>query len=184
MISDHAKKSIEYLLTKALEGSFNVGDRKPVVMPIQTMNALSDMRVVALTVSSYTFRLMVMIHFTTDMDTRKCLSGPTDAENDTAISISELCDAISEKGNLCCGILSRELAEFFPHVGMSTPNYLDQQSISYLSILQSDYIEYFHMQLSDDVSFYVTLCTCTYEDMDFMVETEKEVEETGELELF
>ena len=41
-------------------------------------------------------------------------------------------DAIAERGNICCGILNRDLGHYFPHMGLSTPNILDKECSSKL----------------------------------------------------
>lgn len=186
IISDHAKNGIQLILTNALSECFSVNGVVPVVTPESGIESgpNPEIRVAVLTVSSYIFKLMLFISFEVNAQTKQLFLGASADTGSAEESDQALCDVISEKENLCCGILSRELAEFFPHIGMSTPNFLASGSLSYMDSLHYDYVQYWGLRLGDDVRFQIGLCMCAYDDIDFTVTVKEEAADTGELELF
>lgn len=184
MISDQAQQGIQHLLTQALDECFSVNGQLPVMTPLTEITPNDNTRVTVLTVSSYVFKLMLFVCFDVDAKTKQLFLKDAGEELSAAEAEQALCDVISEKENLCCGILSRELAEFFPHMGMSTPNFLEQGSLSYMEMLHYDYMHYFELSLKEDVRLQIGLCMCAYDNVDFTVTAKEETAETGELELF
>ncbi len=136
-----------------------------------------------LTISSYLFRLLVLIHFTPD-DATKAYFAKANQLDLSDMNEQSFHDTISEYGNMCCGILNRELGVFFPHIGMSTPNILDKHCASYLRLLGGGHIQHFAVGINGAPLFQVSLCVCDYADLDFMVDANEENSHTGELELF
>jgi hypothetical protein len=136
-----------------------------------------------LTVSSYLFRLMVMFHFTPDAATFAHFAQLNHASVDE-MSEQECMDAIAERGNLCCGILNRDLAAYFPHIGMSTPNVIDRHCAAYLKMLNCGHIQHFAIDIDQVTRLHVSLCVSDYADIDFTADTEAGGNNTGELELF
>ena len=138
---------------------------------------------VVLTISSYLFRAMVMFHFSPDAPTREHFAR-LNRLAPQEMSEQVFMDAIAESGNLCCGILNRELGNFFPHIGMSTPNVIDQQCAAFLSTLKYQHVQHFAMDFAQSPRMHVTLCVSAYDAIDFQVDPEAATAETGELELF
>lgn len=164
MITEQAKAGLDQLLSRALLGSVGTADDAATqVTVLEGTPAFPETQVVALTISSYLVKLMVMIYFT-----------PEHAS----------LDEIGEAANLCCGALNRDLGAFFPHIGMSTPNILYKQSALHLQSLPYSHLQHFRVDTAAGRAVHATLCVFAYDVIDFTVEQDQQPEETGELELF
>jgi hypothetical protein len=183
MISEQVKAGFDQILVKALKDSFSSGEHVADVSIAHGVEEFPQTDVIMFTVSSYVFRLMVMIYFSPDNETMAHFARirGVDAQE---MDQQALIDAVSENGNLCCGILSRELGKYFPHIGMSTPNKLDKRSIPYLQSMKHAHYQDFSISIADTEYFHVSLCVFDYDNLDFTVDIEEESTETGELELF
>lgn len=184
MISDQAKNGMQCILKNALNECFSVNGQQPVISDTNDMTSNPNTLVTVLTVTTYIFKLVLMIGFEANESTKQYFLNESDQELDPQAIKQALCDVISEKENLCCGILSRELAEFFPHIGMSTPSFIDSGSLSFIQQLQYDDIQFFNLDCGQEVNLQVALCICAYDDVDFTVTMTENTAETGELELF
>lgn len=185
MLSQSARDGFDRLLMQSLKGSLIPPDEQAEVS-IVSGNELSSMRerqMVVLTISSYLFRAMVMFHFSPDAPTRE-LFARLNRLAPQEMSEQVFMDGIAESGNLCCGILNRELSNFFPHIGMSTPNVIDQQCAAFLSTFKHQHIQYFAVDFTQSLRFHVTLCVSAYAAIDFQVNSDATSVDTGELELF
>lgn len=183
MLSQSAKDGFDYLLGQALKGSLVPSDTSADVSFIDSTDGIAEKRMVVLTVSSYLFRLMVMFYFSPDAATKAHFARLTNTTPE-AMDEQSFMDAIAESGNLCCGILNRDLGNYFPHIGMSTPNVIDKQCAAYLQTLNASHVRHFAVDMPDAPRFHVTLCASAYADIDFAVSQEDVGESTGELELF
>lgn len=183
MISSSARDGFDTLLTQALKGSLVQSGASCDVSILSDVTAIDEKKMVVLTVSSYLFRLMVMFYFTPDAATKEYFAR---LNNVSAADMSEqsFMDAIAECGNLCCGILNRDLGNFFPHIGMSTPNVIDRHCASYLQMLNCGHVQHFAVDIDQAPRFHVTLCVSDYAEIDFTVSEEELESNTGELELF
>lgn len=117
MISSSARDGFDTLLTQALKNSLAQGSASFDVATLADTAGISEKKIVVLTVSSYLFRLMVMFYFTPDAATKNYFARLNNV-NPEDMSEQSFMDAIAECGNLCCGILNRDLGNFFPHIGM------------------------------------------------------------------
>ncbi|WP_394778367.1 hypothetical protein [Undibacterium sp.] len=192
MISNQAKTGFDHLLSRALQSSLTGSSGNSCeVSIVPDLSDIEENRIVVLTISSYLFRLMVMIYFTPDEKTKSYFAGMNGMQP-AEMGEQAFQDAIAECGNICCGILNRDLGAFFPHIGMSTPNMMDRHCASYLGMLNCDHIQHFQADVRSDSQdepqdgsrFYVTLCVSAYANLDFAVDTNEESEATGELEMF
>ena len=184
MISNQAREGFDHLLTRALKVSMAAPDEDaPTLQTVDDLRYVDASTMVVLTVSSYLFRLMVMIHFTPNAATRAHIARVHRMAPET-MSEQSFHDAIAECGNICCGILNRDLGAFFPHIGMSTPNMIDTKCASYLDILHCGHIRHFEMNIAGNALFHISLCVCDYADLDFVVDVNEAAADTGELELF
>lgn len=164
MISEQAKAGLDQLLSRALLSSIGTaGDVATQVSVLDSTPAFPETQVVALTISSYLVKMMVMIYFTPEQ-----------------VSL----DVVGEAANLCCGALNRDLGAFFPHIGMSTPNVLYKQSALHLQSLPYSHLQHFRVDTEAGRVVHATLCVFAYDAIDFTVEQDQQPEETGELELF
>ncbi|WDZ94205.1 hypothetical protein Herbaro_11915 [Herbaspirillum sp. WKF16] len=183
LISQSARDGFDTLLQQALKASMVPAESSVEISAIEDISAISEKKIVVLTVSSYLFRLMVMFYFTPDAATRGHFArlNRVDAEE---MGEQGFMDAIAECGNLCCGILNRDLGRFFPHLGMSTPNVIDRNCAAYLQRLNAAHIRHFAVEIPESPRLHVSLCISAYDAMDFTVSAEEEDVSTGELELF
>ncbi|MBP0597420.1 hypothetical protein J8I26_04845 [Herbaspirillum sp. LeCh32-8] len=183
LVSQSARDGFDLLLQQALKASIVPSGESAEMSVIDDITLISEKKIVVLTVSSYLFRLMVMFHFSPDAATKghfARLNRVEPADMDEQVFM----DAIAECGNLCCGILNRDLGRFFPHLGMSTPNVIDKQCAAYLQKLNAAHIRHFAVDIAGSPRLHVSLCVSAYAGMDFAVSPDEEDVSTGELELF
>lgn len=184
MISQHAKEGFDHLLMQALKSSLVSSSNDQCEVRIMDGSAdIKARKTVILTVSSYLFRAIGLIHFTLTQPVKAHLAainrGNVDEMDEQAFF-----DVISECGNICCGSLNRELGNFYPHIGMSTPNVLDGNCLHYLKALDAGHVQHYEVRINDDIVMHASLCVCDYADMDFIVDKTESTEDTGELEMF
>ena len=182
MISARASLAFDQMLTTALRPVLG-GDVQCTMEPVPQSTMRPDTRLVAITLSSYLFRMMVLINFGSDPATLQHMAqkGKRSAAD---MNEQEFLDAISEMANMGCGAMSRSLSTVFPHIGMSTPNLLDWRCAGYLDALRCGHRRQFAVVVDSALMFHVDLCICEYADMDFSVDLVAEEESTGELEMF
>lgn len=185
MLSQSAKDGFDTLLMQSLKSSLAPTDAAVDVSVLEATaaEAIDERQMVVLTVSSYLFRLMVMFYFTPNAATRGHFAR-LNRLDEAEMSEQTFMDAIAESGNLCCGILNRDLGNFFPHIGMSTPNVIDKQCAAYLQKLNCQHVQHFAIDIDQSPRFYATLCVSAYADIDFEVAADALGSDTGELELF
>lgn len=183
MISTSAKQGFDSLLQQAMRNSMVPAGDHCEISVLAHPEDIKGERMVVLTVSSYLFRLMVMFHFTEDDATRAYFSRLSDTECPET-GEGSVVDVIAEYGNLCCGILNRDLGRFFPHIGMSTPNVIDRHCVDYLPMLACDHIQHFAIDSDSGLRLCLTLCVTAYAEIDFCLIEEESEQSTGELELF
>ncbi|EJL90878.1 hypothetical protein PMI16_01718 [Herbaspirillum sp. CF444] len=183
MLSQSAKDGFELLLTQSLKSSLAPSGVEAQISTPPDMSDFPEKQMVVLTVSSYLFRLMVMFYFTPNAATRNHFARLNNID-EAEMSEQSFMDAIAESGNLCCGILNRDLGNFFPHIGMSTPNVIDKNCAAYLQKLNCQHVRHFAVDMDGSPRFHVSLCVSAYADIDFSVSAEELGSDTGELELF
>ncbi|MDP2370472.1 hypothetical protein [Rhodoferax sp.] len=183
MISKQAQEGFEHVFRHGLKESLSpLADDDCVLTVLPDLAEAKEPQVVILTISSFLLRLIVLIHFTPDATTKEHFARINNkplAEMD----VQTFYDTVSECGNMCCGILNRDLLTTFPHMGLSTPNILDKQCAAYLDILKYGHIKHIRVDINNSVRFHATLCVCEHTDLDFAVDVDAE-ESTGELEMF
>jgi len=181
-ISDNAKNGFDYMLTQGAKlGLGASGDAIDVTILPQDAE-FAEAKIAILTVSSYLFRIFVMIYFTQDQLTKEHFA----RVNKTQVADMDdqaFIDAICEAGNMVVGTLNRELARIFPHIGMSTPNIIDRRCNRNLDALHCGHIQHFEITVNQAMTFHATMCVSEYDDLNFSVDTAA-VEDTGELEMF
>lgn len=184
MISSQAKAAFDHIVVESLKSALNAPDASPcVVATIEDTKQITEKKVVLLTVSSYVFKVVTMVYFTLNDPTRQHFAAINRTEVDGMVD-DDFLDVICECGNIFCGALNRELAQHYPHLGMSTPNVLDRPSVDYLGALKPGYIKHFKVEVNDRLTMHASLCVCDFASIDFTVDTTKVEESHGELELF
>lgn len=184
MISESARDGFNRLLSQSLKGSLApLPDDSFELTMLPDLAEVMESKFVILTISSYLFRLMVLIYFSPDETTKEHFARINNVPV-AEMSQQAFFDAISERGNMCCGILNRELGHHFAHMGLSTPNILDKECASKLNILGCGHIQHVRVDINNSVHFHASVCVCEFADLDFVVDEAAEEESTGELEMF
>ena len=132
--------------------------------------------VVVLTISSISFRLLLMLHVNEDAATVAYYT-KGDAERPFSEVFQEIC-------NLCCGAINQELLNYFPDLGMSTPYMLNARCLPYLEGLKPELLETWAVTINDAVQLSATICVCAHAPIDFMADVSVAEDTSGELELF
>lgn len=183
MISVAAVRALDHMLEQGLTAALRADAADAVSLTeLPNVSQITTQRMVVLSVSSYEFRLVVMLHFSPDEATRMHFArinrlAPEDMDGDA------FTDAINECGNVCCGTINRDLARSFRHVGMSTPNTLDRQCLHYLSKLAGSHERHFAIATPGGARFFASLCLTAFAPLDFDAATHAD-EGSGELEMF
>jgi len=184
MISANARAGFDNVLKDAACNAM-VNDPSQIceLETIETVTATSDKKLIVLTISGYLFRLMVFIHFADTFVLRQHMARRS-RENGNALSDQEFTDVLQERANMCCGAMSRNLTQVFPHLGMSTPNMLSSHCIRYLPKLQGGHVQHFRVHVDNAALVEMSLCVSEYADLDFTLEIAAADANTGELEMF
>jgi hypothetical protein len=186
MISQRAITGFEKLFPQYLEDALRTGAHP--VWHLQKVNAstITADRFIMLTISSYDFRLIVLLHFSSDAVSLNYVADSlkiTPAE----LSMTQYQDYLSEVGNILCGAIKRGLFELFPHLGMSTPNQLRHESLKFVDSYKIDHAIHIKAKENDGTEFYGSLYVSAIGELDFDPATmnkKDETQEIGALELF
>jgi hypothetical protein len=129
------------------------------------------------TSSTFAFRMMTMFRVA---GSSECLNYFARGRTDVPLA-----EAFSEVANLCCGAMNRELAQHFPHLGMSTPYVLHSQCLDFLADLRPHHLARLDVAINDAVRVQATLCVCGSAPIDFVALAPLSVDaaSSGELEL-
>jgi CheY-specific phosphatase CheX len=183
MISNQAKAGFDSLLISCLKSGLSSSSESFEIKKINELPEIEKHETIVLTVSSYLFRLMVMIHFNVNDSTMQHM-GSLNGMQAEEMNHQLFHDAIAEFGNLSCGILNRDLGAYFPHLGMSTPNLIGGKCMDYLQMLNCAHIQHFEANVEGEAVFHASLCVKAYDELDFEMTDNTESANTGELELF
>lgn len=133
-------------------------------------------RLVLVTISSFTFRLLVIFHLCESAQAREYFIGSGVGRT--------LEESFYEVANMCCGALSREIAQQYRHLAMSIPFTLSGSCIGYLHELRPQHVCDYLITLNQSVQVRVTLCMCCSVPFE-LSSTEVDSEPvSGELEMF
>lgn len=183
MISDKTKESLRSVFERALRTSLLSSiDHSVKIAQVPDVSHFSASQAVILSISSYFFRMVVVIYFTPDERTKAHFASINKLDAATMGSQSFI-DTICECGNICCGSVNRDLSRIFPQVGMSTPNIVDAQCARHLNVLGSSHQLHLDIAIPDGPCFHASLCVTEFENLDFDI-AEPEEESNGELEMF
>ena len=179
MISQQAKDSLERIFKQSARTRLPIhaDDACDItVLDAHLANTALASHIVVLTISSITFRFLLVLHFDDDRTTRDYYLHDSEDRS--------LPEALMEVGNLCCGAINQQLVEYFPDLGMSTPYQLSGACVPYLTELRPDYLAAFRVSIGANVQLGATLCVCASAPVDFVAQVAQVVESAGELELF
>lgn len=186
MISDRAKTGFNSMLQRSLDETL-----KSEAHPTWTLkSAVKAVDILAphgimLTISSYSFRLIVVLHFSSSKASMRYVAD-TLRIGSGELAKARYDDFVSEISNNFCGVIKRELSTYFPHLGMSTPNRLDKESLKHVKAWPIDHESHVKAQNDDGAEFFGSLFVSSFGDLDFdpkSVAVEDEVD-SGALEMF
>lgn len=136
-------------------------------------------KLVVITISSFTFRLLVIFHIGESREMLEYFTG-----NEAGRPLEEVFYEIS---NMCCGALNREMTRDFPHLAMSIPYTLGGACAAFLDELRPQHVSTYAVTINETARLRVTLCLCCSAPVIFSAaaaEATQAPEATGELELF
>lgn len=184
-VSDRARQGLDYFVAQAAKNSLVAAGEPCDVVPDDDAALPKAPDVVMFTVSSYLFRVVLLIQFDRDPATRAYIAGLASAPAEEMTG-ERFLDTMNERGNLFCGALNRDLVPFYPHIGMSTPCVLKCNSVEHVTAVKPSYHRRFRCELAPGVVMHFTLALCADADFDFAFEprAEEEADTAGELEMF
>lgn len=183
MISAAAGASLDRMFVHSLESSFCApSGERPLVAPAEQVRPEAGAQMVVLMIAAHTFRLVMALHFAPSAGAPAFLAGLDEAAG--ADAAQALRDHMSERGNMCCGMVNRELGAFFAHTGMSTPHIIDSRSAPFMATLPHEHASHWHVSLDGQLQLQASLSLHTRAPMDFEWHAQAQAEVTGELEFF
>ena len=109
MISARARDGFDQLLVRAIRSSLTLSPNDDCeIAVLDDTSGIAETKIIMLTISSYVFRLVVFIHFSPNRQTKNYFAKLRKIAPDE-MSDQSFYDTIAECGNVCCGILNREL---------------------------------------------------------------------------
>ncbi len=182
MISNSARDGFNHLLNQAIRSSISQ-DEMCDMSVMGDLARIEGEKIVIFTIASLLFRATLIIYFKPD-EHAKSFFARVNKISPAEMTEQTLVDAIAEYGNMCCGTLNRSLNQFFPNIGMSTPNFIDRRCSGFLNALDCSHIAHIQVNTNNDYRFHVSLGVSAYADLDFRVLPGQENDKVGELELF
>ncbi|MBS7779271.1 hypothetical protein [Acidovorax sp. CCYZU-2555] len=182
MISSSACESLDRMFVHSLQNTFFTlsGERAEVTQVAQSAPD-SGSQMVVLMIAAHTFRLVMALHFPKAADAMRFLA--PDSQGDDA-GPQAFRDLMSERGNMCCGMVNREIGRFFAHTGMSTPHIIDSRSGPFMTALPHAYATHWRIAVDAQLHIDASLCIHNRAPMDFEWHADAQEEVTGELEFF
>jgi hypothetical protein len=179
VISADAKSSFERIFRKAAQARLPIDPNDTceiAAIADASAGSTKNTQVVVLTISSIVYRMLLVLHFDEDDNTRRYYLKEADERPFQEVFL-EIC-------NLCCGAMNQELLRYFPDLGMSTPYVLNAQCLPHLHELKPGLLSSYSVTLNDNVRLAATVCVCAHAPIDFIADTSAIEETSGELELF
>lgn len=185
-LTQDAKSGFSSLLSDCLKESFYKADTEIKMKSLASLDEINEHEFIMLTVSSYTFRIFTLLHFTKNETTLDYVASALSVSREN-LEEARYYDYLGEVGNTFCGAFKRELGKYYPHLGMSTPNRLVQGSLSYMDDMDFEYHDHYETTINDKTKFYASMYISAYSDLDFRIPLNSRFDEdvdTGALEMF
>ncbi|MCG8668466.1 MAG: hypothetical protein MI867_03565 [Pseudomonadales bacterium] len=158
----------------------------------QAVNEFEMEHCIVLTISSFRFRVMVILHLSFDDRMRQFIADLTDTKKQETDD-EKLLDWLLEMSNSFCGHVKRHLQDTCPPLGMSTPNFLDSACLSLDGVVEVAHQA--HVKMTDayggEPLFGASVLVSLLDDADFKINAPQAVsqegggfESFGELEMF
>jgi hypothetical protein len=184
-LSQQAKTSFETIASVALARSLAPeGETAQVAFIDELPRRMKEKKAVVLSIASDRFRLVLALMCRLDAEGKAHFARLNRVDpgdwSDQAFQ-----DAVNECGNIIVGAMNRDVGRYFPNVGMSTPNLLDREALSYLDALGPGHRRLFHVS-GLAIDFYAVLFVAATGNVDFRAEVEQLADQAdaGELEMF
>ena len=186
MITHDAKNGFNDMLKNCLSESLKTESHaKWSIKTLSDLNAIKEKEIYVLTISSYFFRVVLVLHFTNNAKTKSYVANALKVAPEN-MEQNRYYDFLGEIGNAFCGVYKRELGHYFPHLGMSTPNLLVSDTIQHLQEWSHEHEGFFEAKADDDTKFSASIFVSSYADVNFKYSSKSidEDVETGALEFF
>lgn len=161
---------------------------------IQSAGSLDDIQhdhCIVLTISSFKFRVMCLLHLTMNQSTRDFVAQASGTKTEE-LDKSALLDYLLEMSNSMSGNLKRNLQDFCPPMGMSTPNLLERSCLHF-----DDFVTFAHgahaaamHSYQSESTFAASILVSIKQEQDFDLKNyndydyAEDTDSGGELELF
>jgi hypothetical protein len=179
MLSQQTTKNITDAFQRAASTTLvrNTSDTCSIVpAPGPALGAGAAMKLLMITISSFSFRLLTSFQISQDHPTHDYY---------TAAAHSTLDEVFAEAANMCCGAFGRELSSQFKHLAMSVPYGLESQCLEFLSVLEPRFQASYDITINAAAQIRATICMYCNRPIDFTPAAVMEVKHAGgELELF
>jgi hypothetical protein len=184
MITTQAKLGFEQLFKDAIKDSLRASPEDVFeITEFSDSKKIKEKEVLVLTISTYFFRVITFFYFTANEKTKDHFARKNNLQ-DKGMDDGVFYDAYAEFGNICAGHLNRELNHYFPHLGMSTPSFLETECLGYMGALNGNHIQHLKITINDSLTFYAALCVCNDDTIDFTFKVVEADTSVGELEFF
>ena len=164
-----------------------------VISRVDDLEGLRQEQCIVLTISSFKFRIICLLHLSMDQTTRQFVGEATAARADS-LDESVFKDYLLELSNSFCGTLKRHLQSSCPPLGMSTPNFIERSSLVHYESVKPLHSAHAKAQTgsSAPVLFAASVMVSVAQAGDFQLEhyqapaqvAADETDGSGELELF
>jgi hypothetical protein len=156
-----------------------------------SLMSLNHDHCIVLTISSFKFRVMCLMHLSLNKATRQFIADASTIKLED-LDDSAFLDYVLEMSNSFCGNIKRMLQGTCPPLGMSTPNLLDRTCLSIDNVFKVTHQSHCSAiaDYSDPPLFAASVFVSLQNPQDFVlphyqdIEAESEVDSSGELELF
>ncbi len=185
--------SLLRMLQKTLDQALSesIKDKNWDIRPCDSMADIEQGYSVVITISSFKFRVITLLHVNLDQQTRQLVADTAGTKlqdlNDT-----DFIDYLFEMGNSLCGNLKRLLQNTCPPLGMSTPNLLPHASLAFDELLDLKHSAHVTARTSPNEPslFGASVLVALSHETNFVVdnisytEASNDFDNSGELELF
>lgn len=182
-----SKEALAGLLSSCLEESLKTEAYTSWTMKtLQNSDQVIATEFTLLTISSYDFRIFILLHSSCNGDALRYASDALHISQDQ-LTTTRFYDFVGELGNRFCGAFKRDLGYCFPHLGMSTPNRMNNASLKHLKSLSFANDIHVCAKAADGATFYASLLVSIYGTREFRLDKLPKAcdqVETGMMELF
>ncbi|CBL45643.1 Hypothetical protein HDN1F_20600 [gamma proteobacterium HdN1] len=161
------------------------------VSGIKQLADLNYSHCIVLTISSFKFRAMTLLHLNLDQQIKQQIATALGSSTED-LQESAYLDYLLEMSNSFCGNLKRMFQDTCPPLGMSTPNLLDRSSLVFDGIFKVSYETHCRAvgDYSEPALFAASVLISLQDPKDFRlppaheIQIEDEDDGAGELEMF